>query len=89
MHDVLAHSLSALSVELEGARLLALDRDADADVIAAIGRAHRHAATGLGEARGANRGAARRRHAGAPERLAELVAEFEVHGGRDLARDRR
>jgi signal transduction histidine kinase len=79
MHDVLAHSLSALSVELEGARLLALDRDADADVIAAIGRAHRHAATGLGEARGAIE-ALRGDAVPGPERLGELVAEFEVHG---------
>jgi signal transduction histidine kinase len=79
MHDVLAHSLSALSVELEGARLLALDRDADADVIAAIGRAHRHAATGLGEARGAIE-ALRGDAVPGPERLEELVAEFEVHG---------
>jgi signal transduction histidine kinase len=53
LHDVLAHSLSALSVELEGARLLALDRDVDSEVIAAIGRAHRHAASGLDEARAA------------------------------------
>src|SRR6201992_3882655 len=53
LHDVLAHSLSALSVEREGARLLALDRDVDAEVIAAIGRAHRHAAAGLDEARAA------------------------------------
>src|ERR1700712_4062438 len=52
LHDVLAHSLSALSVELEGARLLALDRDADSEGVAAIGRAPRHAAAGLGEARG-------------------------------------
>jgi signal transduction histidine kinase len=79
MHDVLAHSLSALSVELEGARLLALDRDADADVIAAIGRAHRHAATGLGEARGAIE-ALRGDAMPGPERLEQLVAEFEVHG---------
>jgi signal transduction histidine kinase len=79
MHDVLAHALSALSVELEGARLLALDRDADADVIAAIGRAHRHAATGLGEARGAIE-ALRGDAVPGPERLEELVAEFQVHG---------
>jgi signal transduction histidine kinase len=79
MHDVLAHSLSALSVELEGARLLALDRDADADVIAAIGRAHRHAATGLGEARGAIE-ALRGDAVPGPERLAELVSQFEAHG---------
>ena len=51
LHDVLAHSLSALSVELEGARLLALDRDVDSEVIAAIGRAHRHAAAGLDDER--------------------------------------
>src|ERR1700761_8101065 len=63
LHDVLAHSLSALSVELEGARLLALDRDVDSEVIAAIGRAHRHAAAGLARARApaAPRGSGARR----------------------------
>lgn len=79
MHDVLAHSLSALAVELEGARLLALDRDADPAVIAAIGRAHRHATSGLGEARAAIetlRGDA----VPGPERLGELVEGFAAHG---------
>ena len=33
MHDVLAHSLSALSLQLEGARLLARDRGADPEVV--------------------------------------------------------
>ena len=53
MHDVLAHSLSALALQLEGARLLARDRGTDAEVVAAIERAHHLAASGLGEARGA------------------------------------
>jgi signal transduction histidine kinase len=51
MHDVLAHSLSALALQLEGARLLARDRDTDPEVIAAIERAHHLAGSGLNEAR--------------------------------------
>ena len=34
MHDVLAHSLSALALQLEGTRLLARDRGADPEVVA-------------------------------------------------------
>src|ERR1700744_5825513 len=77
--DVLAHSLSALSVELEGARLLALDRDVDADVIAAIGRAHRHAASGLDEARAAIQ-ALRGDSVPGPDKLEELIEEMRAHG---------
>src|SRR5262249_35073841 len=33
MHDVLAHSLSALALQLEGTRLLATDRGADPEVV--------------------------------------------------------
>jgi len=51
MHDVLAHSLSALALQLEGTRLLARDRDADPEVVAGLERAHRLAAGGLAEAR--------------------------------------
>jgi signal transduction histidine kinase len=51
MHDVLAHSLSALALQLEGTRLLARDRDADPEVVAGLERAHRLAASGLAEAR--------------------------------------
>ncbi|MBS1884256.1 MAG: two-component sensor histidine kinase [Actinobacteria bacterium] len=79
LHDVLAHSLSALSVELEGARLLALDRDVDSDVIAAIGRAHRHAASGLDEARAAIK-ALRGDSVPGPDRLEDLIAEMSAHG---------
>src|SRR3954453_5604497 len=46
MHDVLAHSLSALALQLEGTRLLATDRGADAEVVAGLERAHRVAARG-------------------------------------------
>src|SRR4029077_13111034 len=53
MHDVLAHSLSALALQLEGARLLARDRDTDPDVVEAIERAHHLAARGLAETRSA------------------------------------
>jgi signal transduction histidine kinase len=79
LHDVLAHSLSALSVELEGARLLALDRDVDSEVIAAIGRAHRHAAAGLDEARAAIK-ALRGDSVPGPDRLADLIEEMRAHG---------
>jgi signal transduction histidine kinase len=79
LHDILAHSLSALSVELEGARLLALDRDVDSEVIAAIGRAHRHAASGLDEARAAIQ-ALRGDSVPGPDRLEDLVEEIRAHG---------
>jgi signal transduction histidine kinase len=79
LHDVLAHSLSALSVELEGARLLALDRDVDSEVIAAIGRAHRHAAAGLDEARAAIK-ALRGDSVPGPDKIADLIEEMRAHG---------
>jgi signal transduction histidine kinase len=53
MHDVLAHSLSALALQLEGARLLARDRGTDPEVVEAIERAHHLAGSGLAEARSA------------------------------------
>jgi signal transduction histidine kinase len=51
LHDVLAHSLSALALQLEGTRLLARDRDADPEVISGLERAHHLAVSGLTEAR--------------------------------------
>ena len=72
MHDVLAHSLSALALQLEGARLLARDRGADPEVVAAVERAHHLAAGGLAEARQAIARAARGR-AARPERLPALA----------------
>ena len=75
MHDVLAHSLSALALQLEGARLLARDRDTDPEVVAAIERAHHLAADGLDEARAAI-GALRGEAMPGPERLRVLAEGF-------------
>ena len=75
MHDVLAHSLSALALQLEGARLLARDRGADPEVVAAVERAHHLAAGGLAEARQAI-GALRGDELPGPERLPALVDAF-------------
>jgi signal transduction histidine kinase len=75
MHDVLAHSLSALALQLEGARLLAHDRDADPDVVAAVERAHHLAADGLAEARDAI-AALRGEMLPGPERLEHLADAF-------------
>ena len=77
MHDVLAHSLSGLVLNLEGARLLAAQGGADSQVGEAIDRAHRLAKTGLEEARRAI-GMLRDDALPGPERLADLAAEFEA-----------
>jgi signal transduction histidine kinase len=78
MHDVLAHSLSALALQLEGARLLARDRGADPEVVAAVERAHHLAAAGLAEARQAI-GALRGDELPGPERLPALADAFAEH----------
>jgi signal transduction histidine kinase len=75
MHDVLAHSLSALALQLEGTRLLARDRGADPDVVEAVERAHHLAAEGLEEARAAI-GALRGDELPGPERLQQLADAF-------------
>jgi signal transduction histidine kinase len=80
MHDVLAHSLSGLVLNLEGARLLAAQGGADSQVGEAIDRAHRLAKTGLEEARRAI-GMLRDDALPGPERLAGLAAEFEAGTG--------
>jgi signal transduction histidine kinase len=51
MHDVLAHSLSGLVMQLEGARLLAASDPADPRLTDTIDRAHHLARSGLNEAR--------------------------------------
>ena len=80
MHDVLAHSLSGLVLNLESARLLAAQGGADAQVGDAIDRAHRLARTGLEEARRAI-GMLHDDALPGPERLADLAAEFEGDTG--------
>src|SRR5581483_7973825 len=80
MHDVLAHSLSGLVLNLEGARLLATRTHASGDVSAALDRAHRLAKSGLEEARRAI-GMLRGDDLPGPDRLAALAAEFEEESG--------
>ena len=80
MHDVLAHSLSGLVLNLEGAMLLVGQGGADAQVSDAIRRAHRLARTGLQEARRAI-GTLRDDALPGPGRLAGLAAEFEADTG--------
>jgi signal transduction histidine kinase len=82
MHDVLAHSLSGLVLNLEGARLVAERGEADPKITDAIGRAHRLAKTGLEEARRAI-GLLRDDALPGPQRLAELAADFENDSGID------
>jgi signal transduction histidine kinase len=80
MHDVLAHSLSGLVLNLEGARLLADRDDASPEVRDAIRRAQRLAKTGLQEARRAI-GMLRDDELPGPHGLAALAAEFEGDSG--------
>jgi len=80
MHDVLAHSLSGLVVQLEGARLLALAESADERLAATIDRAHQLAKSGLEEARQAI-GMLRDDDLPGPGKLAALARSFEADTG--------
>jgi signal transduction histidine kinase len=80
MHDVLAHALSGLVLNLETARLLADQRGAGPQVGDAIDRARRLAKTGLEEARHAI-GTLHDDALPGPERLTGLAAEFEADTG--------
>jgi signal transduction histidine kinase len=84
MHDVLAHSLSALALQLETTRLLARDRGVDPDIIQAVDRAHHLAASGLDEAR---RAIAAERGEGlpGPERIGALADAFKEQSGLPVA----
>ena len=80
MHDVLAHSLSGLALQLEGARLLADTDPADPRLGGLLERAHNLARTGVQEARWAI-GMLRDDELPGPERLAALVADFGQDSG--------
>jgi signal transduction histidine kinase len=80
MHDVLAHSLSALAVQLEGARLLARSTGADPSVVEAVERSHHLARGGLGEARRAIE-ALRGGDMPGPDRLGALAEQFREQTG--------
>jgi signal transduction histidine kinase len=80
MHDVLAHSLSGLLLQLEGARMLSQDEQVEPRLAAAIERAHHLARSGLDEARRAI-GMLRDDELPGPDRLGELAARFEANSG--------
>ena len=80
MHDVLAHSLSGLMLQLEGARMLAAEDPSNPRLPGIIERAHHLGKSGLEEARRAI-GMLRDDELPGPERLASLAAQFhEVTG---------
>jgi signal transduction histidine kinase len=80
MHDVLAHSLSGLLLQLEGARLLALTDPADRRLAVTIDRAHELGKNGLDEARRAI-GMLRDDELPGPDQLAALAAAFGAEDG--------
>ena len=76
MHDVLAHSLSGLMLQLEGARMLAEQDPTDPRLPDALDRAHHLGRSGLVEARRAI-GMLRDDELPGPDRIAALAAQFE------------
>jgi signal transduction histidine kinase len=80
MHDVLAHSLSGLMLQLEGARMLATENPADPRLPEIIERAHHLGKSGLEEARRAI-GMLRDDDLPGPEQLASLASQFERDSG--------
>lgn len=80
LHDVLAHTLSALSIHLEGARMLAAQRSCDPAVVQALERTSGLAREGLGEARRAV-GSLKGEFLPGPDLLPQLAGEFERDSG--------
>lgn len=81
LHDVLAHSLSGLLLQVEGARALAVDAPEDPRLPVALDRAHHLAKAGLDEARQAI-GALRDDDAlPGPDQLGALVERFACSTG--------
>ncbi len=76
IHDILAHTLSALAVQLEGTRLLVEQRPGDPAAVAALERASGLARDGLEETKRAV-GALRGDALPGPEGLPGLAAAFE------------
>ncbi len=80
MHDVLAHSLSGLMLQIEGARMLMAENPADPRLPAIIECAHDLGKFGFDEARRAV-GLLRDEELPGPGRLAELAAQFAAVNG--------
>ena len=82
IHDVLAHTLAGLTIQLEATGSL-LEQDADRDtVLARIHRAHQLAREGLQETRRAV-GALRGDAVSAPDRIEALVSDYRSSAGAD------
>ena len=75
LHDVLAHSLSGLAIQLEGARVLARRQPANTELTAALERAATLTRAGTDEARQAV-AALRGDAVPGAERIRQLVADF-------------
>jgi signal transduction histidine kinase len=84
IHDVLAHTLAALAVQLEGARLMLEQRHTDPEALASVERAHRLAKEGLEETRRAV-SALRGDRIPGPDQLGELIDEFRRDAGTHAA----
>jgi len=84
MHDVLAHSLSALALQLESTRLLAASEDVAPELTRAIDQAHQLAASGLQEARQAI-ATARGDERPGPDRIGALADSFGQQSGVPIA----
>jgi signal transduction histidine kinase len=80
IHDVLAHTLAALTVQLEGARVMLETRKSDPQALQSVERAHRLAREGLEETRRAV-SALRGEPVPGPDQLAQLLADFEHDSG--------
>ena len=80
LHDVLAHSLSGLAIQLEGARLLARRDEAGAELSAALERAATLARSGTHEAKQAVAALRGDQVAGA-DRIGQLVSDFTTDTG--------
>ena len=80
MHDVLAHTLSGLVLNLEGARLMEQRGLTGPDFQDVLNRSHRLAKTGLEEASRAI-GMLHGEALPGPDRLAALVGEFQADSG--------
>lgn len=77
MHDVLAHTLSGLVLQLEGARLLAQGSRADPRVLETIQQAQQLSRSGLAEARDAVR-TLRGQDLPGPDRIGSLVDQHRL-----------
>ncbi|WP_206792232.1 sensor histidine kinase [Amycolatopsis sp. MtRt-6] len=80
LHDVLAHSLAGLSLNLQGARLMLVRDGASPDAVAQIERAQTLASEGLAEARKAV-AALREDAVGVERAIADLLAAYRLDTG--------